>query len=89
MYKNFIETDSSINERIRKLRWLWTNKHICKYNLLQKAGTFLEILNHPGKVSTLLRVEELRCRKCILYWRKQMYVTSAPPIRAKFQNLRS
>ena len=73
--KNFIETVLSIHERIRKSRALGTNKqvsssNICKYNLLRKTDILLKRLYHQGKVSKLLRVQELWCRKCILYRKK-------------------
>ena len=79
VYKNFIETVSHMHERIRKFRALGTNKQVsssstCKYILLRKADTFLESLYHPGKVSRLMWVQELRCRKCILYSKNQIYV---------------
>ena len=44
---------------------------ICKYNLLQKSNTLLESLYRPGKVSRLLRVQELRYRNYILYRNKE------------------
>ena len=73
--KNFIETVLSIHERIRKSRALRTNKqvlssNICKYNLLRKTDILLESLYHRGKISRLLRMQELWCRKCILYRKK-------------------
>ena len=73
--KNFIETVSSIHERIRKSRALVTNKQvlsssICKYNLLRKANTSLENLYRPRKVNRHVQVQELRYRKCILYRKK-------------------
>ena len=56
--------------RIRKSRALGTKKQVllsgtCKYNLWRKADTLLQSLNRPGKVSRLLRVQEMRCGKCI------------------------
>ena len=93
----------SIHERIRKYRTLGTNKqvsssNICKYNLFRKADTLSESLYHPGKVSRLSRVQELRCGKCILYRKKaniylkleikvQSTIASARPIRDKFQDV--
>ena len=70
MCKKIIETDSGIHKRIHKSRVWGNNKKvssssICKYNLLRKADTLLESLYRPGKVGRLLRVQELRCRKCI------------------------
>ena len=103
MCKSFVETDLRTHERIRKSRALGTNKQvssssICKYNLLQKAGTFPESLYRPGKVGRLLWVQGLRYKKCILNTKKitvyhklekkeQSTMASARLIRAKFQDL--
>ena len=43
---------------------------IGKYNLLQKVDTLFGNCYRPGKVSRLLRVQELWYRKCILYRKK-------------------
>ena len=87
MCKSFVETDLRTHERIRKSRALGTNKQvssssICKYNLLQKAGTFPESLYRPGKVGRLLRMQELRCRKCI-YPEKSICISLTRKKRAK------
>ena len=89
---------------MRKSRALGNNKQvpsssICKYSLLRKTDTLLESLFHLRKVSRLLRVQELRYRKYILYRKKkanvyhklerkgQSTMASARTIRAKFQDL--
>ena len=66
----FIEAILSIFERIQKFQTLENNKQvssssICKYSLLRKAETLLHNLYHPGNISRLLRVQELKCGKCI------------------------
>ena len=60
-YKNFVETFTS----------KFCSSSICKYNLLRKAEILLESFYRPGKVSTLLQVQELGCRKCIPYKKKE------------------
>ena len=52
--KNFIETDSSIHERMGNFRALGTNKQvpsssICEYNLLRQADTVPKSFYRPGK----------------------------------------
>ena len=90
---------------MRKSRVLDANKQvslssISKYNSLQKLDTLLESHYPPGKVSRLLQVQELRCRKRVLHRRKanvyhiletkgQSMMASTCSIRAKFQDLGS
>ena len=70
-----MEKDSSIPKRILKSRVLGTKNQVsssssCKYNLLQKADIVLKNLCRLGKAGRFLRVQELRCRKCILHSKK-------------------
>ena len=101
MCKNLIEAFLNIHEKIQKSRALGTNKQVSpssiyKYNLLRKADTLLGSLYYPWKVSRILRVQELRHRKCIRHRKKVHYyklerkrqstMASARPIRTRFQD---
>ena len=105
MCKNFIETDSSIDERIWKSQALEINRQVslismCKFDLLQKSKSLPDSLFLPGKVGRLLQVQELRRRKCTLHRKetntcqklerkKKSVMAYAPPINSKFQDLGS